>query len=240
MIHVKETVPHSSSFAQSENYGAQYQGIISPASARKLCGDYPLPKVGYETVVAHNRDYGARLYVANVGGVFVLRSSSVGVGHWPERFGVTLERFGGKMSNAAARQTLYDWHGGQGSPFYAAASSGLVASFELLAQECDEIGDGMTRARLLAWIEVQKERAPRVTVNRSQCFYYHALPWAEPIVVTLKRMRREVPTTRHGKPAYKWLPGYVVNNEFPPVGRAEAYQRAREIGGKNCKIKIED
>jgi len=92
-ITVNETVPHSPLFARSENFGPNHQGIISVKSARALCGMYPLPKIGYETVCAmHACGPGARLYVANISGTFVVRSPSVPVDAWPQVFGVTLVR----------------------------------------------------------------------------------------------------------------------------------------------------
>lgn len=142
------------------------------------------------------------------------------------------------IRSATARRLMYEWHGGQGSPFYAAASSGLVASFELLMSECREITDKAARLKLAAWIDAQQKRAPRVTVKGSQCHYYHALPWAAPVVVTFERTRREVPAPRNGKPGYAWRQGYIVNGEFPPVGRAEAFERAREIGGPRVQVVI--
>jgi len=39
------------------------------------------------------------------------------------------------IQNKTARNTLYAWHGGQWSAFYAAASSGLVESFDALRGE---------------------------------------------------------------------------------------------------------
>lgn len=71
------------------------------------------------------------------------------------------------------------------------------------------------------------------------------------IVVILLRERIEVPCTRCGRPAYRWTNGYYVCDPakgqplgsakiYPPVIRREAYTLAREIGGKNCKIVIED
>lgn len=91
-IHIKEAAPLVN-LAQSENYGPEHMAAIGKAAARGLCGMYPLPRVGYETCVAVDVPHGARLYVANVSGVYALRSSSVSVDMWPERFGVTLERF---------------------------------------------------------------------------------------------------------------------------------------------------
>ena len=93
MIIVKESHPFSSNFAHAcrENYGKDYMGRISPKSARALCGMYPVPKVGEETVVAL-RPNGPRLYVSNLGGSFVLRSAQARVSEWPSLFGVTFER----------------------------------------------------------------------------------------------------------------------------------------------------
>lgn len=93
MIIVKESHPFSSDFAHAcrENYGKDYMGRISPKSARALCGMYPVPKVGEETVVAL-RPNGPRLYVSNLGGSFVLRSAQARVSEWPSLFGVTFER----------------------------------------------------------------------------------------------------------------------------------------------------
>lgn len=93
MITVKESHPFSSNFAHAcrENYGKDYMGRISLKSARELCGMYPLPVVGSETVVAL-RPNGPRLYVANISGAYVLRSAQAKVDQWPELFGVRFVR----------------------------------------------------------------------------------------------------------------------------------------------------
>jgi len=143
------------------------------------------------------------------------------------------------IANKTARAILYNWHSGQGSPFYAAASSGMVVSFALLASECAAI-DEPDRARLMAWIQHQQQRAPRVQIANFQCQFYYALPWCKPVVVRLKPMRREVGSPRNGKPGYKWASGYAVNGEYPPIDRNAAYARAREIGGPNVKVIIEE
>ena len=41
------------------------------------------------------------------------------------------------IQNKTARQMMYAWHGGQTSTLYAAASSGLVESFDALLQACE-------------------------------------------------------------------------------------------------------
>jgi hypothetical protein len=93
MITIKESHPFSADFAHAcrENYGKDYMGRISPKSARALCGMYPVPKVGNETLVAL-RPNGPRLYVSNISGHFVLRSAQARVSEWPTMFGVTFVR----------------------------------------------------------------------------------------------------------------------------------------------------
>ena len=79
------------------------------------------------------------------------------------------------IQNKTARELLYAWHGGQSSPFYAAASSGLVASFVALADECMRI-DEPDRGRLMSWLQHTQTKAPRVTVGGRE---YQCLPWAK-------------------------------------------------------------
>lgn len=68
---------------------------------------------------------------------------------------------------------MYEWHVGESSPFYAAASSGLVASFTALALECDQM-KGDDKTKLLSWIMARQKKAPRVYVNGIN---YGVLPW---------------------------------------------------------------
>jgi hypothetical protein len=73
------------------SYGERYMREISADSARKLCGMYPTPRMGYETIVGIRGDgYGGkyRLCVQNISGAFFLASSSVPVAQWPEVFEV--------------------------------------------------------------------------------------------------------------------------------------------------------
>lgn len=75
-------------------YGPEHMQRISVTSARALCGMYPTPKVGYETLVAVAPDgYGGkkRLYVQNVGGHFYVASSDTKISDWPASFGVTVK-----------------------------------------------------------------------------------------------------------------------------------------------------
>jgi hypothetical protein len=55
---------------------------------------YPLPQIGYETVVAVAPLYKDRLYVANIGGEYVIRCASAKIENWPETFGVEVKRKG--------------------------------------------------------------------------------------------------------------------------------------------------
>lgn len=69
---------------------------------------------------------------------------------------------------------MYDWHSGMGSAFYAAASSGLVASFVALSNECMTIYDQNDRQKLLNWIQQKAiEHTEIVIMGRA----YGVLPW---------------------------------------------------------------
>lgn len=78
------------------------------------------------------------------------------------------------IQNNTARRLMYDWHGGQSSAFYAAASSGLCASFAALAFEVDTITDAADRQKLLTWIQRRQRVAPEVLVGGR---VYRELPW---------------------------------------------------------------
>ena len=78
------------------------------------------------------------------------------------------------IRNDTARKLMYDWHSGQASPLYAAASSGLVADGDALLHDCQTIDDPKDRARLLEWVNRQFENLRGVTVNGQE---YGALPW---------------------------------------------------------------
>lgn len=83
------------------------------------------------------------------------------------------------IQNKTARRIMYEWHDGQWSSFYAAASSGLVESFDSLLSEAksnlqyDEQGD---ITKLIQWIEHKKSKSKtQVFISNS---YYFILPWA--------------------------------------------------------------
>lgn len=80
------------------------------------------------------------------------------------------------IRSKTARQMLYDWHAGQSSPFYAAASSGLVANWLDLLRECGAIDDAQERDKLREYLKSWQFRAPIVTASNGKA--YPALPWA--------------------------------------------------------------
>lgn len=73
-----------------------------------------------------------------------------------------------------ARNLLYSWHGGMMSPFYAAASSGLVANWPALLAECGMIDDANDRDKLREYLTYQQSRAPTVVRGGVS---YSLLPW---------------------------------------------------------------
>lgn len=77
------------------------------------------------------------------------------------------------IQHKTARRIMYEWHGGQCSAFYAAASSGLVACFDELRHECRMI-DNPGRDKLMAWIEKQAQKKTRYIFCGAS---YTPLPW---------------------------------------------------------------
>jgi len=78
------------------------------------------------------------------------------------------------IKQKTARAMLYDWHGGQWSATYAAASSGLVKNFELLMLEVRHI-DQPDRDKLTEYLLHQQSKGRIVTRENTS---YLALPWA--------------------------------------------------------------
>lgn len=66
---------------------------VSQRTARKLCGMYPMPAMGYETVVAVKHDHliWLRLVVQNVSGKYFLCSANVLINQWGTVFGVEVQ-----------------------------------------------------------------------------------------------------------------------------------------------------
>lgn len=89
------------------------------------------------------------------------------------------------MTNEEARATAYEWHGGQWSPLYAFASSGLVKDPIALHNEivfCSRTTDATDKKELknlLAYVALHVKKTP----TGAKWQHYHA-PWAEASWVT--------------------------------------------------------
>lgn len=85
------------------------------------------------------------------------------------------------IKQKTARAMLYDWHDGQWSATYAAASSGLVGDINALIGEVSTISFQPDREKLLTWLLKQIELGRHVCVGDTSnpANYYLALPWAE-------------------------------------------------------------
>ena len=83
------------------------------------------------------------------------------------------------IQHKTARALMYSWHGGMSSAFYQAASSGMVASWDNLLQECqcmrDDPYNPQDHAKLLEWIKKQQAKQKKEIVVCGQA--YAALPW---------------------------------------------------------------
>lgn len=87
------------------------------------------------------------------------------------------------VSPSAARDLAYLWHGGQSSPLYAFASSGLVADHEALLREIKQCQDMAERSagytekdlrdlrKLRSFVKFDLSEAPDTQ-------YPHRAPWA--------------------------------------------------------------
>lgn len=86
------------------------------------------------------------------------------------------------IQNKTARNIMYAWHGGQSSDFYAAASSGLVESFDSLLLETSKCillaennKDREQLIKLGEWLKHKKAKIKtQVFIQNS---YYFVLPW---------------------------------------------------------------
>ena len=70
------------------SYGPDHMRKVSKATARGLCGMFPLPEMGSERLVAFTSDRSNRLYVQNVSGDFYVASETAKIERWPELFRV--------------------------------------------------------------------------------------------------------------------------------------------------------
>lgn len=87
------------------------------------------------------------------------------------------------IQSKTARNLMYAWHGGQFSPFYAAASSGLVESFDAIRKEinscillCANQPEAIEELNnLMQW--VNKQEAKSKTQYKIGNEWYFILPW---------------------------------------------------------------
>lgn len=93
LIKIKQT--GGAAHAGFQSMGDDHMRRIGAKTARQLCGMYPLPEMGYETLVAFTRDAGFpsfahRLGVQNISGCYFVACSSYAVDQWPEVFKVQI------------------------------------------------------------------------------------------------------------------------------------------------------
>lgn len=79
------------------------------------------------------------------------------------------------IRSSTARRLMHDWHSGQWSALYAAASSGLVESWDNLRSEINEI-DAVDRSRLIEWLDAQNKCSLYTVIGRR---LYAVLPWID-------------------------------------------------------------
>lgn len=84
------------------------------------------------------------------------------------------------IKQKTARAMLYDWHGGQWTAIYAAASSGLVKNFEALLLEVKTITFEPDRDKLIEYLLYQHSKARYVCQGdrNDPEDYFFELPWA--------------------------------------------------------------
>lgn len=93
MIKIKQT--GGADHAGSQSMGDEHMRRISAKTAHQLCGMYPLPDMGYKTVVAFTRDsnfpsFAHRLHVQNISGSYFVACSSCTVDQWADMFKVQI------------------------------------------------------------------------------------------------------------------------------------------------------
>lgn len=89
------------------------------------------------------------------------------------------------ISHEKARRIAYDWHGGQSSPLYALASSGLVRDPLAVFAEIKDCKayDQSSNLRELDQLERYLEYHLVPAAPGARWDHYHA-PWANPDIVT--------------------------------------------------------
>lgn len=80
------------------------------------------------------------------------------------------------IKQKTARAMLYDWHGGQWSATYAAASSGLVEDQNALLSELTTISFQDDRNKITEWLLKQIKLNNRAEIFGTD---YLMLPWAD-------------------------------------------------------------
>ncbi len=91
------------------------------------------------------------------------------------------------IRTSTARQLLYAWHGGQWSPTYAAASSGLVADWSDLIEEVAKCyahptitrRERLDLAKLQIWLAAWRSRSTLWINHPADGRTYSALPWSK-------------------------------------------------------------
>lgn len=84
------------------------------------------------------------------------------------------------IHDKTARRLMYEWHGGQFSALYRAASSGLVQDWEDLLRDCycmkNDQDNPKDYEKLTEWIN--KKRSMQKSSVIVQGVSYATLPWA--------------------------------------------------------------
>ena len=78
------------------------------------------------------------------------------------------------IQNKTARKLMYDWHSGQFSALYKAASSGLVEDINNLEYEINHIDYPKDKAKLMEWWKAKKVKLTSVLIINN---FYIVLPW---------------------------------------------------------------
>lgn len=78
------------------------------------------------------------------------------------------------IHNKTARRLMYNWHTGQFSALYKAASSGLVEDINNLEYEINRIDCQNDKAKLLEWWKAKKVKLSSVLIINN---FYIVLPW---------------------------------------------------------------
>lgn len=153
------------------------------------------------------------------------------------------------ITNKTARNLLYQLHGGQGSPEYAAASSGLVDNWGDLrgnitrdAQNPDLKSDA---EKLLVWINEQVKKATYAMASDGKGYYF--LPWASEVPQHKTLRILSLDAWADGEGGWQWNQWYNVgeiNGECLQWSTRKLLRYFRDAGyigfDTNGKVTIED